>query len=357
MNLYSAHRQWASRPSDERYPDLDSLHEAVKARRASSDETGLLNHTELNASTLNDKLGLQEGQELMEFTNWSSRQFMTKLGAPPDFVAKLTPSVAQDVLNDRLKGCEPFSASLLVGKDEDGTVVRAFNGERYTRLWDSDITSVLKNRMPFGWRNPVAYANGEWGGNLVPSGLYASDRDMFAFFVSGGDFLEEEGAGPINRGFFVWNSEVGSRTFGWSSFLFRVVCGNHIIWDANNVTTTRARHTKHIGNIFDSFELFLLRLQESEAKDATAKMLAEAKNRMLINPMATDDEIISYFRGKGNFTPTESIGARDRMLIEEKSPTGSVWDWVNGFTAYARTFPHVATRNALETRASLLLPR
>lgn len=357
MNLYSAHRQWATRPNDERYPDLDSLHEAVKARRMSSQETGLLSESQLVAETLNDRLGLLEGQEHLEFTNWSSRQFMTKLGAPPDFVAKLTPEVAVDVLNDRLKRCEPFSASLLKATDSDGSIVRAFNGERYTRLWDMDITSVLKNRMPQGWRNPVAYANGEWGAALEPSGLYASDRDMFAFFVSGGDFLEEEGGGPINRGFFVWNSEVGSRTFGWSSFLFRVVCGNHIIWDANAVTTTRARHTKHIGNIFDSFELFLLRLQESEAKDATAKMLGEAKSRMLISPTAEDDEIISYFRGKGNFTPSEALGARDRMLVEEAAPVGNVWDWVNGFTAYARMLPHINVRTTLETKAAQLLPR
>src|SRR4249919_2442878 len=38
VNAYTAHREWASRPSDERYASVQSLYEAARARRLRTEE-------------------------------------------------------------------------------------------------------------------------------------------------------------------------------------------------------------------------------------------------------------------------------------------------------------------------------
>ena len=38
VNAYTAHREWASRPSDERYASVHALHEAARARRIRTEE-------------------------------------------------------------------------------------------------------------------------------------------------------------------------------------------------------------------------------------------------------------------------------------------------------------------------------
>lgn len=355
MELYTAHRQWAARPADERFATLDELHIAVQSRKRTSDETGLLDSRSLSAVPVGDKLTLAHDllQTPAELTHWSARQVFSRLDAPADFVAKLTPNTAATVINERIQLGDRFAANLLLATDDNGPVARAFNGERYTRLWDESIVSVLRNRLPSGWRNPVAYEGGTWGAPLVPSGLYASDRDMFAFLISGGDMLDMGGADQLHRGIMVWNSEVGSKTFGWSSFWFRMVCGNNIVWDAQDVHTISARHTKHVHSILDSFELFLLKLAESADKDSIAKAVTAAKSRLVISPTEPDANLINRF--KPTFTSSETLNARNRMLAEELSPSGSAWDWLQGFTATARSLPYLDARTNLERRASAAL--
>ena len=43
----------------------------------------------------------------------------------------------------------------------------------------------------------------------MPSGLYASDHDMFAFLVAPDRVISDGGGGSLMRGIFVRNSEVG----------------------------------------------------------------------------------------------------------------------------------------------------
>ena len=46
----------------------------------------------------------------------------------------------------------------------------------------------------------------------------------------------------LSRGFFCWNSEVGDKSFGLMMFLYAHVCGNHIVWGADDVREVRIRH-------------------------------------------------------------------------------------------------------------------
>ncbi len=85
--------------------------------------------------------------------------------------------------------------------------------------------------------------------------LYASDRDVFIFLV---DDLNPIEAGKLPngdpdlffRGFYAWNSEVGSTTLGVATFYLRAVCMNRNIWGAENFQEIRIRHSKYAPNRF-----------------------------------------------------------------------------------------------------------
>ena len=75
--------------------------------------------------------------------------------------------------------------------------------------------------------------------------LYASDRDVFLFLVDGNRDLEDPtdtSRSGLFRGFILRNSDVGAAALTLDVFLFRVVCGNHIIWGFQHVAGFRRRH-------------------------------------------------------------------------------------------------------------------
>lgn len=105
----------------------------------------------------------------------------------------------------------------------------------YGRIWDADVADALSEAIEgSSWHAPLAY-----GGE--PAGLYASDRDMFVFLVSDENPVEIANA-RLGRGFFCWNSETGAPTFGLTTFLYNYVCGNHIVWEAEQVQELRIIH-------------------------------------------------------------------------------------------------------------------
>jgi hypothetical protein len=79
--------------------------------------------------------------------------------------------------------------------------------------------------------------------------LYASDRDVFLFLVDDTNPIEAgrlpDGSPDLYfRGFFCWNSEVGSKTLGIASFYLRAVCMNRNLWGVENFEQITIRHSK-----------------------------------------------------------------------------------------------------------------
>jgi hypothetical protein len=189
--LDTAHRQWATRPQDERFTDLPSLVDRlVERKRLATD--GHIDMRMVKAE-VNGDIRLVGAQRSARLNHWTSGQLLSKLGVDRDLLSKLSPKVATDVLNDRLPAAikdEDVDAKqrLLFDGRPDDLTIRAFHGGRYQRIWDADVAGAIMRNLPDGWRNPVAYENGKWGSKLTPSGLYAGDRDMFAFLIDGGDW-------------------------------------------------------------------------------------------------------------------------------------------------------------------------
>ena len=95
------------------------------------------------------------------------------------------------------------------------------------------------------WSLPLGYKDGVFGAERVPSGAYLGDRDMFLFLVDGNRDLDDPtdaSHAGLFRGFILRNSDVGAAALTLDVFLFRAVCGNHIIWGFQHVVGFRRRH-------------------------------------------------------------------------------------------------------------------
>lgn len=373
-NLMHANREWATRPADERFSTLADLHNACRARRGASGETSV-NYERLEANVngslkLSDKLHWSA-----RLTHWSTTQLLTKLGVPRDLLTKLDTDVASTVVNNRIAVAlrereMDRTQRVLLGnvKTPEHLVIRALHGDRYERLWDADVTDTLTRWLPPDWRNPVAFKDGKWGAELVPSGLYAGDRDMFAFFIDGGDWQThpvgtfDVDGDAFHRGFFVHNSEVGAKSFGFTSFMFRVVCGNNIVWGAENVRTVKARHAGGAHKAMSQFRSYLQSIQPESSVDAFIKSVREAKADIVVpfknsTTISGFDTLVetAHKTFKGKFTQTQVKDAVVAIQREEESPTGSRWDWLQGFTSVARTYQNADDKTALETKAAEVL--
>lgn len=215
-----------------------------------------------------------------------------------------------------------------------------------------DAVARIQERTGNRFFNPKAYVDG----TEKPSGLYASDRDVFMFMIDGGSFLDAGPRAQLHRGFICWNSEVGARTFGLMTFLHNGVCGNHIIWGATDVNKVVIRHTEGGPIRFDNEAAPAL--LEYCNRSASADMGAIKKAQSQLLPIAdkkiTVEDLVKFTSKAAKFTRSELSSAIDFAKAEE-GECKTVWQLVQGLTAYARGFDFVDARLDLETRAGKIL--
>src|SRR5262245_49225825 len=135
---------------------------------------------------------------------------------------------------------------LFAGRDEPWTL-HAITSPRYARVHHDELASSVLDLMALhpAWHLPLAYKDGVVGAERVPSGAYSGDRDMFLFLVDGNRDLDDPTDGShagLFRGFMLRNSDVGAAALTLDVFLFRAVCGNHIIWGFRHIAGLRRRH-------------------------------------------------------------------------------------------------------------------
>src|SRR3954463_11091983 len=121
--------------------------------------------------------------------------------------------------------------------------------------------------------------------------LYASDRDVFLFLC---DDLNPIEAGRLPdgspdlyfRGFYCWNSEVGSRSLGIASFYLRAVCQNRNIWGAEQFEEITIRHSKYAASRF-----------ADEAAPAPPSFAASSASTFVAGIRAARAHIVAHGRG------------------------------------------------------------
>lgn len=362
-NLMTASREWANRPADQRFETLQALRDKVHARRmvsraveidVSNTQVVTRHDGELETLIIEGK-GLN-GSGLIP-THWSFNQMAGRVKAPATYLRTLPPELVADNLNHGLKTManEDRGAKFLTVAEEELSGfgrLQAVTSPTYGRIWDADVADAamrIVERSGGKFFNPR-----DW--SKKPSGLYASDHDVFIFMIDGGSIV----AGPrgeINRGFFLWNSETGAKTFGLTTFLFNQVCGNHIIWGARDVNTLLIRHSSGGPTRFDQDAVpTLKRWVEASALplEATIKRASEMLLPLIPVDQVTVKDLIDFTAKAATFTKTEMQSAIDFAKSEE-GECRTLWQLVQGLTAYARGFEWIDARVDIETRAGKVL--
>jgi hypothetical protein len=346
--LMKASRNWAMRPADERFASVDALHAAASNAREIA-ARAVVKTKELKAV-------VQDGQVIINgatgtqanLTNWSFGQLARHAEAPASYLRTLPAPLAAECLNTGLARVNASdSTALLFNKEADGLTVRALNSEKYTRIWNVDVTARLRELEARGpWQPAPAAFDGS-------RGLYLGDRDMFAFMVDNDRrIFETLPGGGLSRGFFVWNSEVGATSFGIMTFLYEYVCGNHIVWGASDVKEVRIRH---VGKADETaFSELAVELREyANGSAAEDEMKIERMRTYEIG--ATKEAILDrlfQLRVPQLTRKTIALGYdRAEQHADWYGSPRTAWGMVNGLTEVARDMGNADERVALE-RAS-----
>ena len=120
---YTAHREWASRPPDERYASVHALYDAARSRRVRTEEQTIDTVDLRTEAVASDALALRDGSGRHgALTHWSFEQLAGIAAAPPKYLRTLPAAIASDAINYGLRRQRREQQQLLVDRDDPWTV-------------------------------------------------------------------------------------------------------------------------------------------------------------------------------------------------------------------------------------------
>ena len=367
IELMQASRQWATRPSDERFTSLHALGAKVRhEREISRERTISLRNLVFEQATGDETYGMQvvnranPGKAAIP-THWAVSQLAAKAGAPAGYLRNLPAPLAADCLNFGLHVSKEAEDSKLLFRSNGKVELASATGPNYGRVWNSDIADALVRNFGDGvsgdWRVP-----GEFGKavNVTKDNttLYASDRDMFVFLADETNRVNIDGRRSIGnstatnrglaRGFFVWNSEVGAATLGVAMFLFDYACSNRIVWGAQGFREIKIRHTVSAPDRFiEQVTPVLNKMHNASALPIEQTIKAAQQSRL--------DESVTDFLSKRRYSANRIGNVIAAFEAEEDRPIETIWDVVTGMTAAAKSIQWQDDRVAMERDAGKVL--
>lgn len=411
VNLMEASRQWAERPADERYWTVADALDATRHHKETAREVAFdWADAELRPSDDGRDIVLAlpaYGIDGATLTNYSARQLCASVGAPHSYLAKLPTDLAADCLRAGLvakHGHRADAGGNALVHQNGTTKLRSINSDRYARFWNCEVFESLLPLVDAGWRTPPARPSsqddprsrrataedvmtrrtsggglsvnvGDW---IAPAGIYASAHDMFAFLVNESVRLDDGTPDGLARGFFISNSEVGAAALKLKAFYYRHVCGNHIVWGAEEVVDVSIRHVGTADSIRQAFKMKVTgALERLTAADNTAdhqRTIDRARSFMLTSN-TTDpatarkevlDALIRAVSGNRTLKPASgiSVGMFDKAIsaaVEfadvDKVHPYSLWGAINGLTRYSQSADVGASYADERAKVDALVPK
>jgi hypothetical protein len=364
--------EWFSRPDDERVLSLSELYAAVRGRADHATARTIESRAVRVEADRNDAerlaLIVPGREEPVSATHWSFGQLCGLVGAPSGYLRDLPAALAGINLQH---GLLTHRAELVKTLEAENRRIelRAVTGPDYGRIWDHELVSAVMKIAGDGtgdtnWKVPGVL---DWSTmrhnpfvNVTKdtTTLYASDRDVFLFLVDDTHPIE---AGRLAngdpdlyfRGFYCWNSEVGSKTLGIASFYLRAVCMNRNLWGVEGFEEITIRHSKFAAQRF-AHEAAPALMSFAQSSPAPFLLSIKAARERIV---ARSDENRSGFLRKRGFSKTETAAVIEAVLNEEGRPPETVFDFVQGITSLARSKTHQDSRLEIEGKAKLLLER
>jgi hypothetical protein len=355
-NITTVSREWATRPEDQRFSSMEALKASVSNRRTESwtvtPDVRSLKVIPGETTPLISVFDPTQGEDrILQPTHFAFGQMAGYARAPASYLRTLPAELASINLQWGLEHSPLRDDALMLAQSNGSNVMRAMTSIGYGRIWDIQVVEAVEKANHDGrWQIPSASYTTKNPRRATT--LYASDRDVFIFLVDPKNPIDIPGEEhPMFRGFYCWNSEVGAATFGLCTFLYRYVCDNRIIWGATDVKELRIRHTSGAPDRFAyEGEKYLARYAE-ESTNQIVQGIAAAKTKGI--PNGKDESVSQWLQSRG-FTKAQAQGAVDSAVAEE-GRARSIWDVVNGITAYARSITHTDERVSLEAKAGKLM--
>lgn len=364
--------EWFSRPDDERFLSLSELFGSVNGRsersRTRTVESAAVRVKANREDAERLSLILPGTADPVAPTHWSFGQLASLVGAPATYLRQLPAALAGINLQYGLTSHR--AEQIKTFETDDGRLeLRAVTGPDYGRIYDHELVAAVRRIAGNGtgdtrWKVPGVL---DWSTSIYnPSvdvtkdttTLYGSDRDVFLFLV---DDLNPIEAGRLRdgspdvyfRGFYCWNSEVGSKTLGIASFYLRAVCQNRNLWGVEDFEEITIRHSKYAASRFAHETAPALTRFADSSPVPFIKGIKAARAQIVAH---SDEDRADFLRKRG-FSKAETSKIVETVLSEEGRKPESVFDFVQGITAVARRKPHQDARLDFEARAKKLLDR
>ena len=351
--IMKASNQLFGRKKDEKFENLLTLREHLNRRTNGTFEKTVdlrdfcYNH-DLGKMFLEQRKAFQDTGPRHDLNDWSFRQLCKQLSAPAEFISKLSPQLASDCMQEATVQREADSRKgksvFYMDKDESGGsegTIRAITTDRYVRVYDKEVMTQVE----------------KYGSGMTPQGLYSGERDIFMFMTNEEMKVDINGE-DLNRGFMVWNSEVGSRTFGVMSFYYRTICSNHIVWGCQNVNERVSKHIGQVRDIFNELPYFIEWASNNDTLINDADAVKKAQE-MLLGKDPVECATVLRKMGWGK-KASEAIVQEAEVDHERFNTPGepySIWGIVQGATAYSQRHDNLDDRFAEDLKISKLLDK
>lgn len=355
MELFKAHKQWSTRPNDERFPTIQALYDATQGYYQSAREKQVPFDQVRTEAIDGDVQLVGKANVPAKLTHWAFGQICARIGAPASYLRDLPATLACQNLNhglaQRVKDSAGSAIANLLFHQNGGLILRALTSDQYTRIWNWEVAERLLDMQAQGWEPAIPDFN---QGDEIQPALYASDHDMFAFLRTKNVTIAEPGTHhPIYRGVIVENSEVGAAALKLTRFLYRAMCGNHIIWGASKVVELSVRHVGEARNKWGIFAAQVREWADESASDDEAR-IARAKSLLIA---ATKEEVLDAVFGKRSLAlPRKTIEAGyDACKPEQDGDPKTAWGLAQGLTRYSQQQPYADKRTEIDKAAGKLL--
>ena len=382
-NIDTAFKEWSTRPSEERYRDLESMRLALQQRSEDSRSIGPIDISQMIVESVQDQLFLGyeseswKGGNCVELNNWSFNQLAQSVGAPASYLRSLPGHLAADCINESISDYPDRERAIYASVDGGNITARAINSPQYSRYHDFQVINDLADSLTLdGWKVPPCrpYPNcpesDTWiatsedvlpgdtfalsireGDKVGPGGLYSSDRDSFIFMVNQNNTVNTP-SGPMFRALIVSNSEVGAASFKIDCFLYSAVCGNHILWGAEEIASVRVVHRGRDNNARINSQAAIhasVRSAELSASAHTERAIEKAADTLI-----SFDDIVKQ-------TGLSKTLVKAGQHMEQQNPqdhgnrAGTVWGAVQGLTRASQHNNYQSERTMIDQAASKLL--
>ena len=354
----AVHRQWATRPADERFTSIPAALAAAKDVSQRSIAGNIKTH-DFEIVPNGEDLVVHTKSADLSMNNWSAGQVSALSGFPLALAARQPATLAAQNFNWGLRARDNEDVQILTTVQKDRTLqVRAITGPTYGRINDWEVIEALHERFGDGVTGDfrVPGIRGTKLAKVTPENttIFYGQQGPFIFLADEDHRIEVKARrdgkpGTLARGFYVTNSEVGSGKLRFGFYLYDFLCANRIIWGMESFTEIAIRHSSLAPHRWMSEALPQIQAFSAQSAKPLEAQIKAAQTHML----GTGDQISDFLNRR--FTKTQTANMLAVHVEEEGRPVASRWDAATAATAYAKSIPWQNERFTIERKAGEML--